>query len=244
MSVTPLIVDFTNVEDRPYSPSGVAGSDGTPPARRDGNLNAPRTAEGKLLTAKQIRARARRRHKRNEHMTEEEFNAVFKPLEEWDLDELAHGQPRNSRGNFSGVRPKWINREVHERSMELYKAAVRTGMNAATPSAIRAIEKIFLTEDVDEKGKPIVPWSTKLDAAKFLLEHTVGKPTQRIEGDVSVRLQSILAVAMGNPAEVLMSQHEGGQGYNVAHLPGVTMPMLPSSYDDIEDADVVDDDNG
>lgn len=242
MSVTPQEIDFTNVEDRRYSASGRPGDLDKPPARRDGNPNAPRSAEGKLLTPKQIRARARRKARRGELMSEQDFNALFKPIEEWDLEELARGRTRNAKGKFSGPTPKWINREVHERSMERFKAAIRTEMNAQTPNAITALEWAITNDEVDEKGRYMVPPSVKMDAAKFLLEHVVGKPTQRIESDVSVKLQSILGVVMGNPAEVLMSQAEGGQGYNLGHLPGVTMPMATS--DDIVDADIEDDDDG
>jgi hypothetical protein len=115
-------------------------------------------------------------------------------------------------------------------------------MNGLTPGAVDAVDWILGNEDVDDKGKPIIPASTKLDAAKFLLEHTVGKPTQRIESDVSVRLQTILAQVMVNPAQALLPAAEGGQGYNIGHLPGVTLPMGAATDDDIIDVEEVDED--
>lgn len=239
-TVTPMEIDFSLADERRYHPSGFMGAEGRPAKAHQGNLNAPRSADGKLLTAKQIRARARRKAKRMERMTDQEFEAIYKkPIEDWDLEELAHGRTRNSKGKFSGPTPKWINREVHERSMERFKSVIKSKMNGLTPGAVEAVDWILGNEDVDEKGKPIIPASTKLDAAKFLLEHTVGKPTQRIESDVSVRLQAILAQVMVNPADALLPAAEGGQGYQIGHLPGVTLPMGAEA--DIEDAEVVDD---
>ena len=239
-TATPMEIDFSSVDDRQYRPSGFSGASGRPSRNRDGNLNAPRTADGKLLTAKQIRARARRKAKRMERITDEEFEAMYhKPIEEWDLEELAHGRTRNSKGKFSGAAPKWINREVHERAMDRFKSVIKSQMNGLTPDAITAVDWILSNDEVDEKGKPVIPAATKLDAAKWLIEHTVGKPTQRVESDVSIKLQAILGVAMANPAQTLMSQSEGGQGYTIGHLPGVTLPM--GAADDVEDADVVDD---
>lgn len=227
--VTVKEVDFTRTKDHRQLPSGVIGDTETP------RVNRPQTPDGKLLTPKQIRARMRRRAKRAEVMTDTEFNAIYKPIEEWDLDELAHGRPRGPTGKFSGPTPKWITREVHEKSMERFKAAIKSRMNGETPSAIDAISWVLGNNEVDEKGKPLVPPSTKLDAAKFLLEHVVGKPTQRVESDVSVRLQAILGVVMANPNDALVDQ-----GYSVGHLPGVTMPM---ALEGVEDAEEVDDDD-
>lgn len=230
---TPMSIDFSKATDRRQYKSGIIRDDGTPAHRALGNLNAPRLPDGKLLTAKQIRSRARRRFKRAEIMSKEEFEKIYKPIEEWDLEELAKGRPKNSRGSWSGPKPSWISRDVHEKSMERFKNAIRTEMNHSTVSAMDAINWVLGNNEVDERGKPLVPASTKLDAAKFLLEHVVGKPTQRIENDVSVKLQSILGVVMANPAEALTS---GPNGYNVGHLPGVTMPMVIEG--DIVDEDI------
>jgi hypothetical protein len=115
-------------------------------------------------------------------------------------------------------------------------------MNANTVDAIDVIRWVMMNNEVDDKGKPIVPASTKLDAAKFLMEHIVGKPTQRIENDVSVKLQAILGVAMANPAQALMPGTEGGEGYTLGHLPGVTMPMMTEAEGEVIDAEWEDED--
>lgn len=221
-----LTIDFSSVPDHRQHASGKTW-DVLPTDRR------PRTGDGKLLTAKQIRARARRRAKRADLMSEQEQEVLYrKPIEDWDLQELAKGRPRAADGTFRGPKPSWITREVHERSMELFKAAVKSDMNATTVDALGAIKLIIENDEVDDKGKPIVPAGTKLDAAKFLIEHVVGKPKQVLEADISVKLQGILATVMANPADTFMSQETGGEGYTVGHLPGVTIP-----YGEIDNSD-------
>lgn len=227
-----MTVDFRNCPEHRQHKSGKI-QDKIPTGER------PRTADGKLLTAKQVRARARRRMNRRDMMSDQEMEVIFrKPIDEWDMEELARGRPRAADGTFRGPKPKWITRAVHEQSMEIFKAAIKTDMNSATVDDMTAIVGILNNEEVDDKGKPIVPASTKLDAAKFLLEHVVGKPKQQLEADVSVHLQSILSVVMANPAETLMSQEAGGAGYTMGHFPGVTIPL---GVDDTIDAEIVDD---
>jgi len=219
---TVLTVDFSRVQDIRMHPSGNP-QDGLP------KRSFPMSAEGKSLSPKQIRARARRKSKRNQVMTDQEMDYLYnKPVEDWDLEELARGRPRDSRGGFRGPKPKWINAEVHERAMEKYTAAVKTDMRATTVDALGLLRELIRNDDIDDKGKPIVPASTKLDAAKFLLEHVVGKPTQRIESDVSVKLQGILGSVMVNPTELV----NGQQGYELGHFPGLTMELAESRGDD------------
>lgn len=234
---TIMTVDFRGVPDHRQRKSGKL-RDRIPTNQK------PVDASGRLLTPKQIRARARRKMKRTEMMTEQEWEIVcHKPIEEWDMEELARGRPRAKDGTFKGPKPSWITREVHERSMERFKAAIKSDMNATTVDAMTAIRGIINNDEVDDKGKPLVPASTKLDAAKFLLEHVVGKPKQHLEADVSVQLQAILAVAMGNPAETLMSQATGGQGYTMGHFPGITIPLGVEAVDDddVIEGEIVDD---
>lgn len=206
----------------------------------------PVNAEGKLLTPKQIRARQRRAAKRNSkgRMSEDEFNALYKPIEEWDLEELAHGRPRNKDGNFRGRKPQWITREVHEKSMELFVEMTKGRMGALAPDALDSLRWVIQSDALDERGKPIVPASAKNQAAMFVLEHIVGKPKQHVEQDISVRLQGILGAVMVNPNQGLAPAEQGGiGGYQLAHFPGQTIPIGISGEreDGDEDLDFGDD---
>jgi len=207
--------------------------------RHRGNASdsRPVTPDGKLLTPKQIRARQRRAAKRSRknHMSELEFETLYKPIEEWDLEELARGRPRNVDGNFRGRKPGWITREVHERAMEMFIELTKSDMAALAPTALTSLRWVLESNEEDERGKPIVPASAKNQAAMFLLEHVVGKPKQVQQQDISVKLQGILGAVMVNPNDALASPEQGGQGYQVGHLPGVTIPMELNSGTTEED---------
>src|SRR5262245_65166262 len=86
--------------------------------------------------------------------------------------------------------------------MTRFRQIIRDGMNTETNTALEVIHMILTDNSRDDKGKPLVPPSTKLDAAKFLVEHVLGKPKQHIETDISVRLQGILASAIITPGEL------------------------------------------
>lgn len=247
MTATVMEVDFSSTPDAWQQPSGNP---------MDGRDLRPVNEEGKLLTPKQIRARARRRLKRGAKnrqgaVTKEEFEALYKPIEEWDLDELARGRPRNSNGDFRGRTPGWITREVHEKAMEKFTLAIKTEMGTLTPTALKTLEWVLDNDQLDDKGKPVIPASAKNQAAMFLIEHLVGKPKQHVQQDISVKLQGILSSVMVNPNMALASPSQGGSygdqasdtpGYTIGHLPGHTIPMGVEEEledEDIEDAEVV-----
>lgn len=155
---------------------------------------------GELMTSKQVRARARRKLQKGKKLDDETFNAwAGKPIDEWDLEELSRGRTRDAAGGFRGKPPQYMPRAVHERIAERFKMLVRDQMNQSSVQALGVISRLLASEEVDEKGKPLVAASVKLDAAKWLVEHVVGKPVQPTQTDVSVKLQGILGAVMVNP---------------------------------------------
>jgi hypothetical protein len=157
-------------------------------------------AKGRLMTGKQIRSRARRTISKGKKLNDEDFEAWSgKPIDEWDLEELARGRPRDAGGGFRGRPPKYMPRAVHERIAERFKLLIRDQMNMNAVSAIGVISNLLNEDGLDDKGKPIVPAGTKLDAAKWLVEHVIGKPVQPTQADVSVKLQGILGAVMVQP---------------------------------------------
>lgn len=179
-------------------------------------------------TPKQIRARARRHGK----IVEGELAKLYKPLDEWDLEELARGRPRAADGTFKGRTPSYISREVHEKAMERFKDLITGEMRAHTVTALTVVAQILEEDELDDKGRPVVPASTKLDAAKFLIEHLVGKPKQPIEADISVKLQAILGTAMVSP---------GDEGYKPAS-PSAARALGTSVDEGIIDAEILEED--
>lgn len=179
----------------------------------------------KVMNKKQIRARARR-HAR---ISEGELDKLYKPLEEWDEEELARGRPKAADGTFRGRSPSWITRKMHEDAMARFKGIVEGRMREETVTALSVVHGILSNTDVDDKDRPVVSASTKLDAAKFLIEHVVGKPTQRQEVDISVRLQALLASATAGPLD------DGASSFALA---------AGAAYEEIIDAESEEEDIG
>lgn len=153
-------------------------------------------------------------------ITRQEFEIVYRPLEEWDLEELSRGRPRDKAGRFSGKPPAWMTRELFEGAMEKFEEQMRMQLHAEAIPAMDAIRYVIGNNDVDAKGKPVVSANVKLAAAQFVMEHLLGKPQQRIQQDISVKLQGILGSVMVNPSDV-----PGGPGYQLAHTPGETLEL-------------------
>lgn len=194
--------------------------------------------EGHVLTPKQIRARARRAARRGQKLPKEVSEQLWKPVEEWDMEELARGRPRAADGSFRGRKPAYVTRELHETAMSNFKDLVRAEMNGHTVDALTVLHQVLGNEEVDKKGRPIVAWSTKVDAAKWMVEHVLGKAVQPTTTDISAKLQLILGAAMVNPAEVDMPAEL--EGYRPAHI-GHRVEQVDADEedDDIEDAEVV-----
>lgn len=188
-----------------------------------------RTTRGLIMTGPAIKRRARTMVKRIEN---DEYELPYRSVDEWDMEELAKGRPKNAIGTFVGRPPAYVTRAVHEAAMQRFQTMVRSDMNTHTIKALSTLEELLESKEVDDKGKPIVPPSTRAEIAKFLLEHIVGKPKQHIETDISVKLQGILGHVMVTPDSL------ESDSMKLAHLPGVTMPMADARDDDDEYIDI------
>lgn len=177
-------------------------------ATDDGDTLHYKDGTPKSLSPKQLRARARRQMKKTGRAAPDTVEKLYgKPLEDWDPEELARGRTRDKNGKFSGRAPEWMTREMHEAAMERFKTLVREEARVHTHTAVETLGKLLVDDEVDDKGKPLVPASVKADVAKFLYEHLVGKAKQPIEANVNVRLQSILAAVMVDADGQVSSTH-------------------------------------
>lgn len=178
------------------------------PGARIGTTSVMTEAERKeraKRAKKQERARLRRQQRNLRAETPEEQQRKWgweKPLSEWDADELAHGYPRNSEGRFSRAKPQVVPRAVHEEAISRFRELAQQDMRVLVPEAIKLVESLITNEDIDARGRMVVPPSVKLQAAQWVIEHLVGKPVQPVEMDVSVKLQGILANVMVSPEEL------------------------------------------
>lgn len=97
----------------------------------------------------------------------------MKPIEDWDIEELARGRPRGSNGKFQGAAPAWLT-EAHIREAKKRLITLSMGeMGAYVTKAIKVVADVM--NDKEESGR------TRLDAAKFIIEHVVGKAPATIE---------------------------------------------------------------
>lgn len=205
----------------------------------------PESPDQLLLTQKRIRARARRAARHGKEISKEERDIVWKPVEDWDFEELARGRPRAADGTFRGRTPKFVTRAIHEQAMEQFKRTVRLELNGKTVDALQVMSQILANDDYDEKGRPVVPAGTRLDAAKFLIEHVVGKAVQPTTSDISVKLQGILGMAMVNPTEDggYAPAHMGTRGELTTGLSAEddleNQPFDNDVDEDVQDAEVV-----
>lgn len=156
------------------------------------------TAKERKKREKQERARARRKAGK----LQKAVVSYMKPIEDWDAEELARGRPKAEDGTFRGRPPSWISASVHEEAIKRFTDLTQADMRGLVPIALETIKDLMTNTDEDEKGRPVVPPAVRMQASQWVVEHLVGKPKQRLEADISVKLQGILAQVMVDPNQV------------------------------------------
>jgi hypothetical protein len=114
----------------------------------------------------------------------------LKPLEEWDLEELAQGKPRNRAGGFGGARPLWMAQAVQEEITRRYKNQAMTELSKHFPKALKVLIGLL---DEDDPG-------IRLKACQLLIEYTVGKPNTNVKFDADTKAAGMLAAALVMPS--------------------------------------------
>jgi hypothetical protein len=114
----------------------------------------------------------------------------YKPVEEWDLEELARGKPRNEDGSFSGARPKWITPLIKEEVQKRMREETLLQFDVQAANAVRVLVA-FLGNDEEPR--------LRFEAAKLILEYVVGKPEQKVKFEGNVKLEAMLAEAIVLP---------------------------------------------
>jgi hypothetical protein len=144
--------------------------------------------ETKLSTKpRQIRNRLRRSAQKQNKPYEADLKLLakydphHKALEDWDLEELARGKPKDKNGNFTGPSPKWITPAVAKEAKRRLLDLTVGQLAGHVDQAIKTMANLMVCEDTDENGKPIVDSKTKFAAAAFIIEHTIGRPKAIIE---------------------------------------------------------------
>jgi hypothetical protein len=145
----------------------------------------------------QIRNRLRRKGKKfQEDLDMYAELAWHKPIAEWDIEELARGRPRDKGGKFRGRTPMWITPAVQQEAKKRLLNETMGKLSHHIDKAVVTIGNLMTSEEVDDKGKPIVDARTKLAAAQFILENFLGKPKAIVELTAGDETKSILASAI------------------------------------------------
>ena len=169
-----------------------------------------------------VQARVRRIKKRSDELPAELENLGWKPVSEWDLEELARGRPKKADGTFGSKAPTWITPAILDEARRRHKTLIADDLRAYSHDALRVMHDLMMDDEVDDKGKPMTSPSVRLDAAKYIVNQAIGLPTAKVEVEANVQLQGLLAAVVVNP--------DGTPSY-----PGVDRAAL--------DGEVVDDDD-
>lgn len=156
-----------------------------------------RKADDKLSTNPQtIRARLRRGVKHTKDLEIYIEQGHMKPLDEWDVEELARGRPRNSAGTFAGRAPEWLTIAVVKEAKRRLLQHTFGELASHVDSAVKVVVELMMSTDRDDNGKPVVDSKTKLAAAQFIIEHVKGKPQAHVEVDAGETVREFLASAL------------------------------------------------
>ena len=133
-----------------------------------------------------VRARLRKRKATDTEGIKADAAALYgKPIDEWDLEELARGYPRGPDGKFpTGRRPPAavLGVTAHELSRRL-KTETRRELSSHIHTALSTLAGLMTDERTDEDGRPLVPASVKADVAKYVTDQLIGKAKISVDID-------------------------------------------------------------
>jgi hypothetical protein len=179
----------------------MAGDDRSPAAKK-ANYTGGRPKDESNLSQRpgQIRVRLRRAkksHAKVDGRVDRDIEMLYKKaIEDWDVEELARGRPRSKDGSFRGVKPSWVTAAVQTEARKRLLDETFGKMAGHIDQAIKTVAELMVSEEVDDKGKPIVDARTKLTAATFILEHFIGKPTAVVAVEANDFTKQAIAAAI------------------------------------------------
>lgn len=151
-----------------------------------------------LLSRKPSAVRARLRRS-NADINRDVESLLPKPLDEWDLEELAHQKVRDKNGRFTGRPGKWLTPKIQQEIKKRLVQRTFGDLSLEVGSAIKAIHHLITSDEVDYDGKPVVSPSVRFQASQYVLDHVIGKSTIKVDVEEGSALHSILAGALVNP---------------------------------------------
>lgn len=143
--------------------------------------------DSKLSTnPKTIRSRLRRNGgKATRDLELLQQHGGMKPLELWDMEELARGKPRRSDGKFGGASPVWLTPAIMLEAKRRFISHTFSDLAVYATKAVKVIVKIMEDPDTDDK--------LRYQAATFIIEHVIGRAPARVEMEVKETTRDFLA---------------------------------------------------
>lgn len=165
---------------------------------------SPRTMEEKLKSTKPKRRARERLRNTNTRLNEarDELEILYgKPVEKWDFEELQRGQARKPDGTWpdGGYTGQVVTDVMRQEARKRLGSMTRDRIGAYAGRAIAVFADLMTDNRMDDNGKPITPSAVKLQAAQYILDQVIGKPTARVEVEGSVQIQHMLANVLVNP---------------------------------------------
>jgi hypothetical protein len=188
----------------------------------EGETPKVKTRQGRVRDPSKLSTKPydiRKRLRNVESMREQDLELLvandpkWKPVEEWDLEELARGRPRNKNGNWTGRAPKWITPMVLAEAQRRFKQEVYKGLTSYAGDALKVIYNLMMNEDVDDR--------LRIDAAKFVVEHAIGKP--------KVALDIVETAAAHDFMADLLVLEDGSPAHPVTH------PIIDGEAEEVDD---------
>lgn len=122
-----------------------------------------------------------------------------KPVQEWDFEELQRGRTREPDGTFKrGPKPRWITDTIMGEVRRRLKEVTRDELAMYTKASLETMKFLMDDDSVDDNGRPHTSSSVKLEAAKYIIDQVIGKPTTSVEIGAKAEIQQFLARVMVN----------------------------------------------
>jgi phosphorylcholine metabolism protein LicD len=112
-----------------------------------------------------------------------------KPIEEWDFEELQRGRPRKPNGRFSKNKPAWLTPVMMIEAQRRLEQMSHEELSRYAGNAVEVMAELMNHSRVD---------LVRYNAAKYVLDHVVGMPVQRLKVEANVKFEGMLADVMVN----------------------------------------------
>jgi hypothetical protein len=147
-----------------------------------------------------VRHNARRRAARKANNLDAELDKIYsKPIEEWDTEEIQRGRPRGADGTFRGRKPKWITPAIQSERQRRLRQLMMDDLGTFAGDALRLIHTEMMNKGVGDDGKPLVPASVRVDAAKYLVDQFIGKAKVSVDVHEDNSLLDLMGGLLVNP---------------------------------------------